>query len=176
MLNYFRRQRPSHQHAQSAHTPEVFNRLFLSRDHHQWITQDKTLLRGIQAFLDALTPTDRLSLIKRKRQLLLVPASGRFSCAFNGSEEYEFILIFPDLVDILRSAAPERGVAVLLHEAGHLVRGHSHRSLNAIEAQLEADLFCVNRGYGEYLYDFLLDQEQNREIDLRLRFLESNLV
>lgn len=170
MFNYFRR--PS---APKVQTAEEFTRTFLSKEYHQWIVEDRYLLRGIQNFLNALTDQDRLLLSRRKRQILLAPASGRFSCAFNGTDQYEFILIFPDLVEILKSAAPERGIAVLLHEAGHLVRSHSHRSLNQMEAQLEADLFCLQRGYGQALYDFLNDQPRNEEVDLRLRFIESNL-
>jgi hypothetical protein len=153
-----------------------FNKLFFSHPLHQWINDDRVLKRGITAFLEALNDQDRLILTRRKRKFLLTPASGRFSCAFNGSNEYEFILVFPDLIDILRSASPERGIAILLHEAGHLVRQHSERSLNQLEAQLEADRFCAHRGYGDALTDFLKDLPLTEEVDLRLRFLETHLV
>lgn len=155
---------------------DTFNQDFLAHPLHQWILADKYLFRGITEFLEALTHEDRLSLMKRKRKLILTPASGRYSCALNGTDEYEFILVFPDLVEILKSAFPERGIAILLHEAGHLVRRHSDRSLNIIEAQLEADAFCAHRGYGEALASFLMDLDQTDEIDLRIRYLETQLV
>jgi hypothetical protein len=153
-----------------------FNRQFFAHPLHQWINHDRVLKRGITAFLEALNDQDRLMLTRRKRKFLLTPASGRFSCAFNGSNEYEFILVFPELIDILRSASPERGIAILLHEAGHLVRQHSERSLNQLEAQLEADRFCAHRGYGDALYDFLKDLPLTEETDLRTRYLETHLI
>lgn len=174
MLDFFRRK--SQEQLSKTISIEQFNQLFFSHPLHQWINEDRVLKRGISAFLEALNDQDRLILTRRKRKFLLTPASGRFSCAFNGSNEYEFILVFPDLIEILRSASPERGIAILLHEAGHLVRQHSERSLNQLEAQLEADRFCAQRGYGDALSDFLKDLPLTEETDLRLRFLETHLV
>lgn len=159
---------------QTTQTPKLsFQELFYQNPLHQWILEDKYLSRGVQLFLDALTPLDQQNILARKRQLILTPASGRYSCAMNGTDKFEFIIVFPDLVQILRSAAPERGVAILLHEAGHLTRRHSERSLTALEAQLEADRFCAKRGYAQALRDFLTDLPMNDEIDLRLRYLET---
>lgn len=169
MLNFFRAKTQPPQ--TKTERRDQFTQSFYSAPHHQWIREDHYLLRGVQLFLDALTDQDLEVLIRKKKKLLLSPATGRFSCAFNGSSTFEVILLFPELIEILRSASPERGVAILLHEAGHLIRQHSHRSLNQIEAQLEADRFCVERGYGQALEVFLRDQTINEEIDLRLRYL-----
>lgn len=168
LMTLFRKNKPSHT------SPKItFEEKFYQNPLHKWILEDKYLSRGIQLFLDALTPDDKQNILARKRQLILTPASGRYSCAMNGTDKFEFIIVFPDLVQILKSASPERGVAILLHEAGHLTRRHSERSLTALEAQLEADRFCAKRGYAQALKDFLTDLPLNDEIDLRLRYLET---
>lgn len=154
-------------------TKAQFTENFFAHSLHQWVLEDKYLTRGVLLFLEALSQQDITNLKNRKKQLVLTPASGRFSCAMNGTDKFEFIIVFPDLVQILRSAAPERGIAILLHEAGHLTRRHSERSLTALEAQLEADNFCARRGYGQALHEFLKELPLNDEIDLRLRYLDS---
>jgi hypothetical protein len=114
--------------------------------------------------------------MKGNKKLILTPASGLYSCAFNATEKFDFIIIFPDLLKILRCASPERGIAILLHEAGHLILKHSARNLDPLEAQLEADAFCAQRGHALALYDFLNDCPWDEEIDLRKRYIQTKLI
>lgn len=171
MLHFIRRKSPSIPLNQKA-----FQKDFFSNPLHQWINEERYLKRSIIEFLESLKPQDLRILMKGNKKIVLTPASGLYSCAFNATEKFDFIIVFPDLLKILRSAAPERGIAILLHEAGHLIHQHSSRGIDPLEAQLEADAFCAQRGHALALYDFLSECPWSEEIDLRKRYIQTKLV
>ena len=47
---------------------------------------------------------------------------------------------------MLKSAAPQFGLAIIAHEIGHLVHNHTKRNINSLEAQFEADQFVLTLG------------------------------
>lgn len=171
MLQLIRWKKPSPEVDQKA-----FQKEFFANPLHQWIHEDRYLKRSILEFLESFKPQDLRLLMKGDKKLILTPASGLYSCAFNATEKFDFIIVFPDLLKILRSASPDRGIAILLHEAGHLILKHSARDLDPLEAQLEADAFCAQRGHALALYDFLNECPWSEEIDLRKRYIQTKLV
>lgn len=155
---------------------QSFQKDFFENPHHQWIHEERHLKRSIVQFLESFKTQDIDLLMKGQKSLILAPASGLYSCAFNATEKFDFIIVFPDLMKILRSASPERGIAILLHEAGHLILKHSTRTLDPLSAQLEADAFCAQRGHALALYDFLSECPWSEEIDLRKRYIQTKLI
>lgn len=171
MLNLARWKKPT----EKVHQKE-FQQEFFNNPHHQWIHDERYLKRSIICFLESLKEQDLKALMKNHKRLILTPASGLYSCAFNATEKFDFIIIFPDLMKILKSASPERGIAILLHEAGHLILRHSTRNLSPLETQLEADAFCAQRGHALALYDFLNECPWSEEVDLRKRYIQTKLI
>jgi hypothetical protein len=146
---------------------------FLRLPEHQWIAADKALLDRIAGFLCLLSPAD-LTEILTNRRLLLLYCNQKMSAAFHQFKNREVVLIFPDLRKLLLSAQYLQGYAVLAHEFGHILHGHSEKEIHPLTAQLEADRFASELGFGEELFDLLRLEHPNTEIRERLAALKAS--
>ncbi len=106
--------------------------------------------------------------LNRRGEILILQAEGHLACAMAPVRNANVILAFPDLIQILRSASPIRGLGILAHELGHLVLNHSKRAIPAIDAQVEADEFAFNLGYGRELEQVLHEYEHSIECRVRI--------
>lgn len=138
---------------------------FMEHPEHQWFAKDPTLSRLFKIFCESWS--DQIIEFIAKEEVLILQAEGHLACAMAPVRHANVILAFPDLVNVLRSASPIRGLAILAHEMGHLVLKHSHRKISNIEAQVEADEFAFHMGFGRELEQVLLEYEHS--IDCRVR-------
>lgn len=116
-----------------------------------------------------LLPLELINHLWKQHPIAFVPANGTLSCAIHSKDHMAFVLIFSDLAKILRSGYPDRGLAILAHELGHIFyRHHDGRIMDALEAQVEADKFCVMLGLGKELQEVLLDSAGGIEARVRI--------
>jgi hypothetical protein len=143
---------------------QVFLNNFSSQPDNDWIISDRYLQRIIVDFFKEL-PQDTLEYFA-KRPLVLVPVSAHLACAIGEKDALDIILLFPEMVKKLKSADPRNALAVLAHEIGHLYYRHSLRKIDRLQAQVEADRFACQMGYGLELVETL---ENFPDIDTRVR-------
>lgn len=153
----------------------VFKHRFFGSEFHTWILQNKYTQSSFETLIDHFTE-DVLDFLRSSDQLVFVPSNGKLSCALSSLPSSHTILIFPDLAKILRSACPETGIAILAHELGHLYRGHSHRKISPLDAQIEADYFAYQLGFGHGLQDVLVDHQESIDCKVRISRLTSLLL
>ncbi len=139
---------------------------FFASEYHQWIKKEATLRSSFtslyQLFFEAAVDH-----FLTGPQVLLLPASGILACSLNSGTQENIIILFPDLIKILRSASPEHGMAVLAHEFGHLFHEHSRKKVGTLKAQLQADKFAYDLGLGKELLDIIMDYPEQPEFKLR---------
>ena len=143
---------------------------FFSAPFHQWINENKYYRRAFQVLIESF-PSSVLDHFDQDRPIIFVQASGKYSCALSASLKYHIIVVFPDLCQMLKSGAPTRGMAILAHELGHLFYNHSPQRISPLKAQMEADKFAFDLGFGHELQDILLDYPQSHDCQMRIEYL-----
>lgn len=147
-----------------------FSKTFYQSPHHQWIKRNPKVKRVFDILIECLQmePTIDQSL-STMGEIIFLPASGKLACTLQGQDSSKFIVVFPDLLQIIHSASPMRGVAILAHELGHIYcqHGENPKNLSTLECQIEADAFALTLGLGKELQEVLLDN--GLDIDSRVR-------
>ena len=149
----------------------IFLESILTNTHNNWILDDMKLARVFQMFFEALSINAINFFLSQNRSLIFSRASGKLSCAIPNIDKCDVIVIFPDLYQLLKSASPDHGVAILLHEVGHIIHDHSNKNISSLEAQLEADRFAFNHGHGDQLANILEEYNQFDECKRRIEQL-----
>lgn len=172
MLNrFFSKQRPK----TTKKVSSLFD-AFLHNPHHQWIREDKYIKASIEELFDSLSEKHKRSLLTQ--DILFLRGNGSWALAFESIPKTKIVIIFDELNKLLRSGAPRLGQAILAHELGHLIHGHSNMVIDKLEAQVQADEFALNIGYGKELIEVLEDiSDSSNHIELRVRisYLTSHL-
>lgn len=138
---------------------------------HEWIVTDRYIFRSFKFLLEAI-PEDKKEFFM-KNNILFLPSDGKLACALSQLQNCHTIIIFPDLMKILKSPIFERGIAVLAHELGHIYYEHSYKNIHPAKAQLEADSFVEDMGLKDSLIQILSDYE-NQASSERLAKLKGN--
>jgi hypothetical protein len=138
---------------------------FFKDPNHQWINNNSELKKSINILLNDLT--DNHIQFFSKHKTYIIPCEANLSCAIGKTKDNHLILVFPELFQMLQSASRTHGLAILAHELGHIYHQHTENKVNTLQAQIEADEFAFNLGYGEELQEVLL--EHNYSIDCRVR-------
>ena len=140
---------------------------FYSSRSHRWIKNDSLIKRCFDLYLENKSQVIRN--FERKHGLIeFIPASAKLGCSLMTQKKIPLILIFPDLIQIMKSASPERALGVLFHEIGHLVNEHSFKDISPLQAQIEADFFAYKHGFGVALQEVLLDYEEDINCKVRI--------
>lgn len=142
---------------------------FLNHPQHDWIVEDGVLLRLFKVLFDSVPKEAILRFQEVGIQPIFSLCSGRWAAAIQPTKNVRhLIVVFPDLIKILYSAAPTHGIAVLAHELGHLYHQHAIKKISMLEAQIEADAFAADCGFAEELQDFLMQYDQSVETKVRI--------
>lgn len=153
---------------------EEFKKNFLKDSNHQWISEDRVTKRSIEILLGSMT-------IKQihffnKHPTFMIPCQAHLSCAIGRTQNHHLILVFPELVQLLKSASAFHGIAILAHELGHIFHQHTEQKIDTLTAQIEADQFAFDLGFGEELQEVLLDHVHSIDCRVRISRLTSQLV
>ena len=154
-----------------------FSELILKHSQHDWIRADRYVHESFKELLDNIPKKFYKALIEQ--DMIFLRGKGQWALAFESIPNTKFVIIFDELYRSLRSGAPRLGQAVIAHEIGHLIHGHSNMHIDKLEAQVQADRFALDIGYGEELAEVIQDlAEEIESIELRVRlsYLNSFLI
>ncbi|MBK27048.1 MAG: hypothetical protein CME70_23795 [Halobacteriovorax sp.] len=171
MLNYFKRKTKTINQKRSE-----IKEAFFKSPHHNWISEDRYIKRAFAFLLDNLNEEAINFLYPNKQEAFFIKGNGRLGTALGAKKNTHLILVYPDLIKMLTSGAPLMGVAVLAHELGHIVKGHSFKVIDPLQAQCEADEFAYEMGLGNELQEVLMDQKPNLETRTRIARLTSLIL
>ena len=149
-----------------------FKAQFFARPEHQWMQEDRTVLRLIDFLWDIFPIALRAQLPK---ELIFAYASGNLACSMACSAQRQIVLIFPNLIKILHTASPERGLAVIGHELAHLILQHHQRKISPWAAQLAADQLVIVMGLGEALQEVIADFAPPWQAQIRIEKIAAAL-
>ena len=147
--------------------------MWMQNPHHQWIKNDRTVYRVFKILADSISMKTKDYFLEH--QILFLISDGSFSCALSKTNESHVVIIYPELLKLIKSASPLHAVAILAHELGHLFHNHSHRKLANLDAQLEADNFANNLGLGRELIDIIWEHSNDDEGLIRIKNLQQSL-
>ena len=170
MLDFFKKNRPVDLKTKR----ENFLKSFLNDSNHRWINEDRLIRRGVSLLIEALE--ERHLDFFTKHPTYLIPCQAHLSCAIGRTQNHHLILVFPELMQILRSASSIHGVAILAHELGHIFYQHTENKIDTLQAQIEADDFAFELGFGEELQEILLDHVYSVDCRVRISKLTSKLI
>ena len=170
MLDFLKKSRPLDLNKKR----ESFLKNFLNDSNHNWINEDKMINRGVKLLIEALE--ERHLDFFSKHPTYLIPCQANLSCAIGRTQNHHLILVFPELIQILRSASSIHGVAILAHELGHIFYQHTENKIDTLQAQIEADDFAFQLGFGEELQEILLDHVYSIDCRVRISKLTSKLI
>lgn len=148
---------------------------FFRRSEHSWISNDHRLNRAFRWMWEVI-PFSAIEYLSSSTPTLFVFSSGRLSGTYHQAEGQHIILIFPDLLKLLRAADPAWGVATLVHEVGHVLENHSGKNHDPIQAQIEADAWVVRSGLDKELESILLTLPESVEKRIRLSALTTRVL
>lgn len=171
MLDFFKKNKT---HTNSKDLKEQFLNSFLNDGNHRWIVEDRQILRGITMLINALEEKHIKFFIKHPTYL--IPCQAHLSCAIGRTQNHHLILVFPELKQILKSASSVHGLAILAHELGHIYYQHTENKIDTLNAQIEADDFAFQLGFGEELQEILLDHVESVDCRVRISKLTSKLI
>lgn len=155
-------------------TKENFIKNFLNDRDHQWILEDQYIKRAIENLLHSMTEEHIKFFSKNKT--FLIPCQAHLSCAIGKTNNNHLILVFPELIKLLKSGSSAHGMAVLAHEFGHIFHQHTENKIETLTAQIEADKFAFDLGFGEELQEILLDHAHDVDCRVRIAKLTSALI
>lgn len=144
---------------------------FLKRPEHRWILEDRPLRSSVTEFLSSL-PIQHLREILENKKLLLLYCNKVMSASFYQYQGREVVLVFPELRRLLTSAKKSEAHAILAHELGHIYYGHSKKRIDPMTAQLEADRYAWEHGWGEEMLFVLNTLDSSEEVANRIQALK----
>lgn len=157
---------------QKTHTQKPTDLVDFSDPAHHWILESEYIKRFFEDVIDMLAEEDRESL-STYGQLVFLESHGMYSSVIPSHGDKTFILIYPELMKMIRSADNEQAYAVIFHELGHLYYRHfTLRSvLDETTKQIEADEFAIRHGLAKGLFSFLKSMPISHEISRRLEMI-----
>lgn len=151
-----------------------FKKAFLQDKNHYWINEDRNTRRCIEILLDSLNERQVQFFIKHPT--FIIPCQAHLSCAIGKTGNHHLILAFPELIQLLKSASAFHGIAILAHELGHIYHQHTEQKIDTLTAQIEADKFAFDLGFGEELQEVLLDHVHSIDCRVRISKLTAELL
>jgi hypothetical protein len=159
---------------ESKTTKKEFIENFLADKNHQWISADKNTRRSVEILLNSLS--DKHIQFFHKHPTFLIPCQAHLSCAIGKTGNHHLVLVFPEMLQLFKSASAFNAIAILAHELGHIYHQHTEQKVDTLTAQIEADHFAYELGFGEELQEVLLDHVHSIDCRVRIAKLTAKLV
>ncbi|WP_290731900.1 hypothetical protein [Halobacteriovorax sp. JY17] len=144
---------------------------FLNRSEHAWFFESQQVA---EVFSTLYLVTEKHKNVRQfLNQTIFTPSNGQYASAVKAN--VNLIIIYPELTYLMKSGKANQAIGILFHEIGHLILDHQGRGTSNELAQIEADLFSLELGYGEFLLSFLNEQRRSEQIEKRILALEKVL-
>lgn len=146
-------------------------------DDHQWIYKNKFLLESFKELFDQLKKKPEFYKQVLRKPLIFLRANGTWSITLESNKNQNIVIIFDELMKLLKSARPRVGQAILAHELGHIFYGHSGSGIDPLTAQVQADGFACELGYALEMKEVLEDFDfNNTELKVRVTYINSYIA
>jgi len=145
---------------------------FFNQPEHRWMKENRYIMAHFQDFFEYI-PMKVINTLFSEKEIIFVPSNGKYSCSVGSSTEV--IIVFPELMSLLKAPFDGYAKAIIAHELGHVFCNHSRKVVDPMEAQVEADQFVVTHGFVHQLADFLEEQPESLEKRLRLAYCTSHI-
>lgn len=172
MFEFLKKSRPLKSNLKTLR--DEFKTKFLQDANHQWISEDRVTKRSVEILLNSLN--EKQIHFFSKHPTFMIPCQAHLSCAIGRTQNHHLILVFPELIQLLKSASAFHGIAILAHELGHIYHQHTEQKIDTLTAQIEADQFAFDLGFGEELQEVLLDHVHSIDCRVRISKLTSGLM
>lgn len=143
------------------------NETFLQRREHSWFSDNPLIKETFSKLYTVITPYKNIYSLFNS--LIFVQSNGQYACTVNA--DVNIVIIFPELTFLMKNGNKDQAISVLLHEIGHIILEHQKKCTPNQQAQIEADFFAVELGFGKDLYAFLLSQRSSPQIQNRIEAL-----
>lgn len=140
--------------------------------HHKWIRDDKNLYRFFKTILSLLTKEDFMALNSTK-ELCFLYSPGRYASALPSDKNYNFVIIYPEMIKMINSVDNSMALAVIFHELGHLRHEHHKDKRPSLDKQIEADQFAVKYGLINEILELLYSENQSFEVAKRIEYIQN---
>lgn len=150
---------------------ETIDTLLQDIQDHEWIRNDHHIYRFFKECLTGLSAGDYQSLVKKK--LRFIYSSGRFASTIPSSQDYNYIICYPELVSIIRSVDNSLASAIIFHEFGHIFFEHHKQNIDPLQKQIEADSFAIKYGLREEILELLSEENRTFEVVQRINTIEN---
>ena len=140
-----------------------------------WMGEEPPLDRALRIIVGSFNKEAR-ALMGGKERIIFHPSEGILGSAFSSLDRCHVVIVYPDLLRMLKSAASTTAMAILAHELGHIAFDHSKRQIGRLESQVEADYFSFLLGFGEELQNFLLGYGNSVDAKVRIAKLTALLI
>ncbi|MGK0366876.1 MAG: hypothetical protein ACI9QD_000006 [Thermoproteota archaeon] len=141
---------------------------------HDWITENRYIKATFQE-LFSIIPNKTQRFFIDTAIIQFLPSSGKYSCALT-KESSHVIIVFPELMQLLRSPMMDHSLAILTHELGHIIYEHGKKDIDPLEAQVEADQFSIDLGFAVQLEEFLESQPESIEKRVRMTYITPHIL
>lgn len=147
----------------------------ISLEENRWILEDRFILAAFKDLFDRFSEELAQKMLQ-ERPIAFLRASGKYACALSANDKFHIIILFPEVIKVLKGARNDEGLAILAHELGHIYHAHSKRNIDSLEAQVQADTFACELGLGHALSDFLQDVPETIETRVRLSRITASVL
>ena len=149
-------------------------RHFINDDNHHWIKSSPHIKKAMVILIDEMNEKHVEFFLTHKT--FLINCHAHLSCAIGSTKNHHLILVFPELLTLLKSSSFLQGLAVLAHELGHIYYQHTEKKVDSLKAQIEADDFAFELGFGDELKQVLLEHVHiNADCRVRVAHLSKKL-
>lgn len=148
---------------------------FHRKPEHEWIRGDGRISKIFDMLLTSLS-NEHINELFIKNDTLFILQRERLSTVLCFSPKTRIILVFENLIDLIKTVNATQAMAVLAHELGHLYFKHDKRRPDILQAQLEADMFAIRLGFAQDLLDFLTDQVKTHDLLMRIGQVQNYLA
>jgi hypothetical protein len=144
---------------------------FLHRQEHSWFFDSI----GVAEAFDKLYKSTSNHRYVRDflNKTVFTASNGQYASAVKA--DVNLVIIYPELTYLMKNGDINQAIGILFHEIGHLILKHQEREITNDQAQVEADLFSLELGYGNYLLEFLKNQRRSEQVEKRIHALRKVL-
>lgn len=140
----------------------------LQDDHaHEWIRTDKVLYRFFREVLAMLSKAD-FQLLNEDKKLTFQFSNGKYASTVADTTNRNYIIIYPEMINLIKSVDNTVALAILFHEFGHIACKHIHRDIPELDKQIEADSFACKYGLKKALISLLRQEHRSFESIARI--------
>lgn len=135
--------------------------------YHEWIRSDKNIYRFFREIMLTLSKED-FKYLNESKKLTFIYSSGKFASTISDTSDRNYIIIYPEMINLIKSVDNTMAFAIIFHELGHIIYKHFERSIPDLDKQIEADSFACKYGFKMAIIALLKEEGRTFESIARI--------